>query len=139
MHQIHQPNHLFHLKILNLVLNYFLILHINQNTRHIFCQSLLYLYQLWCYQNLLFHLPLFPRHFSILVIISIISTFHHLNRGSVIWTFLYYVIKGIPMIFVFVLCNISVYYTFIFTICCFCSLNLFVIYTFLCWDRGRCK
>ena len=112
--KIHQLNHIFHLKILNLVLRYILLLQLNQNPRHIFHCSLLYLLQFWCFQNLLFYFSIFLHHFFILVINFIIYTFLHLNRVNVKWSFLCLTIQGILIGLSFVLCNIFVYFTFIF-------------------------
>ena len=70
-------------------------------------------------------------YFSLLIIF-IIYTFLHINRGSVIWEFFYYLIQGIPMSFFFILCTNSVYYTFIFILWySFFLLILFIIYTLL--------
>ena len=75
--------------------------------------------------------------YFILVMIFIIYTFLHLNRGNVIWASSYYLIQGIPIIFFFVLCNIYVYYTFIFIISCYLFLIiLFIIYTLIHINRG---
>ena len=119
MHQTHKLNHL------------------DQHPFHLSHQSLIYLHQFWCFQNLLYFLPLFPHFFPILVIFSIIYTFLHLNMGSFIWAFFYYIIKSIPISFVLIICNISVYYTFIFILFYFFFLVIFFnIYTFLYLNRG---
>ena len=67
----------------------------------------------------------------ILVIFSIIYTLLHINRVSFVCAFFYYLIKGIPISFVFIICNISVYYTFSSLSFFFILMIFFIIYTFL--------
>ena len=70
--------------------------------------------------------------FFFLVIFFIIYTSLHLNRGSVIWKFFYYLV---PISFAFIFCNNSVYFTFIF-ILRFFLIIIFFIYTSLLINKG---
>ena len=77
-----------------------------------------FIFIIWCY--------------FFLIIIFIIYTFLYINRGSVIRELLYYLSQGIPNNVFSILCNISVYYNFIFIIWCyFFLIIILIIYTFL--------
>ena len=74
---------------------------------------------------------IFILYYFYIVIFFVTYTFFHLCWVCVIWEFFYYIFQGTLNSLFLIFYNISVYYTFIFILCCFFFLvNIFISHKF---------